>query len=302
MPNTIVPAPANDVISANTGTFAGLLKADSLYITQNIVAGSISAATQTTTNISASGLVSGDSVYATRQIIGSTVTAAGIISADSFYATRTITGNAHVGVTGAFTGLVSGDSIYATNQVIADSLIAVNSLVAKNIYGSLPIGSHQSMQVSSASISNTETLIGADSFSANRLQAGTVLRVWAIGTKSATVAAGDTFRVRIGASALTGTPVCVCSPSCSAGAQVAPFWFEGIITIRTAGASATFMGLGSVWGDTNYFSGIKFGKIQSTTLGTINTTVANLVQLSYNSNNASSANTFLESGIEVVRQ
>jgi hypothetical protein len=264
MPNTIVPAPANDVITANTITAV---------------------------NITATGLLTAPNTSST-----------GLVSADSFYATRTIVGSAHVGATGSFTGLVSADSVYVTNQLIADSVIATNSLIAKNVYGSLPIGSHQSMMTSSASIANSETLIGADSFPANRLQAGTVLRVWAIGTKTSTVAAGDTFRVRIGTTALAGTPVCVVSPSCCAGAQVAPFWFEGIITIRTAGASATFMGLGSVWGDTNYFSGIKFGKINSTTLGTINTTVANLVQITYNSNNASSANTFLESGIEVVRQ
>jgi hypothetical protein len=298
----IVPAP-NDILTANTGTFAGLLKADSLYITQNIVASSISAGSITNTTGTFSGLVSADSVYATRQIIGATVTTSGLITADSFYAVNTVVGSSHLGTTATLTGLVSADSLYATRQVIADSLIAVNSVVAKNIYGTLPIGSRQSMQVSSAAITNSETLVSADSFIANRLQAGTVLRVWAIGVKNSTSTGGDTFKVRIGTTALNGTPVAwvTCATANPGATGNAPFWFESMITIRTAGASGTFYGLSSVWGDTNYFAGQKFGKINPTTLGTINTTVANLVQLTYNSNISTSNNTFYEAGIEVVR-
>jgi hypothetical protein len=324
---------------ANSSSFSGLVSADSLYATNTIIGATVTAAGLITADsfyairdiksstLTTTGLVSADSLYtyntimsgtlvtadslyaikdivATRTIRGdslytyNTIMSGTLVTADSLYAIRNV-----VGSTLTTSGLVSGDSVYAKQQMIADSFIATNSVVAKNIFGVLPVAGRQAMFNSSAAISNSETLIIADSFIPNRLQAGTTLRVWAVGVKNSTTTAGDSFKVRIGPSAIGGPPVAwvTCANSNPGASGNAPFWFESVITIRTAGSGATFYGVANVRADTTYFAGIKFVKTATTNLGTINTTVANLVQLTYNSNISTSSNTFYEAGIEVVR-
>ena len=152
--------------------------------------------------------------------------------------------------------------------------------------------------------STVETqVIGTALLPAGALQAGTTFRIYAFGTITSTVASTVTFNLRIGATTGTGLIPSAIGPTSTTGSSSAPFMFEGYITIRSAGTSGTMYGsakvLGNPGGGTTAFS-VSTG-VAAGTQQTINTATQELVELTVVTGSASTAVTFQEAQIEVVK-
>ena len=155
----------------------------------------------------------------------------------------------------------------------------------------------------SAAIAATETVVVSASLTAGYLTAGKSFRIRAagVGTTGATPGS-DIFRIRIGPTTLTGTIPTSVTTLGIAVVTAQPFDFEAIVTLRTSGAGGTIIGECVVQAD-NVASG-RYAVLNSlsATVATVavDTTVANLLELTYISGNAGSSNTFHVAEIEVL--
>lgn len=159
--------------------------------------------------------------------------------------------------------IVAGDDIEATwGAAVAD---AINSTT----------------RTSNASFTSTETQCIGRTFSANTLAAGTCIRLDGWFTISSSAANTVTFRVRVGASSLSGTVAAQVAPTTTTTASNHSVHVSALVTIRSTGSSGTAIG-----GMT--FLGID-GTIQPFTVGhradqetstiTVNTTASRVVEL-----------------------
>lgn len=153
-----------------------------------------------------------------------------------------------------------------------------------------------------AAIANTETVVLSASLAAGLMAAGTTFRFRASGVASATGAvAGSTFRVRIGPTTLTGTIPASLTGTSAIGTNI-PFAIECLVTVRTAGAAGTIIGVivynaNAPTGNLN--ATIAVGQV--TTAVAVNTTVVNLVELTYISGAAGTTSTFHNAVLELVK-
>ena len=158
-----------------------------------------------------------------------------------------------------------------------------------------------SITAASAAIANTETVVVAATLGAGSLAVGQSFRVRAagVGTTAGTPGA-STFRIRIGPTTLTGTIPTSVAPSAVASVTAQPFSFEAIVTIRTITASGTIIGECQVFGD-DVATGLFTVLVDlSATVATVavDSTVANLLELTFQSGAASSSCTFHIATIE----
>lgn len=99
-----------------------------------------------------------------------------------------------------------------------------------------------------AAIAATETQVVGATIPAAMLRVGTTLRIAAYGTITSTVNNDCTFNVRLGPTTLTGNiPAAITSkPGNSGTVTTAPYLLNALVTVRTAGASGTVYGVGSI--------------------------------------------------------
>lgn len=158
----------------------------------------------------------------------------------------------------------------------------------------------------SAGINTTETIIvKTPALAANRLIAGTHVRMTLTGTCNASVANTSTFTVRMGTLGTTGdtaiaTPVTSVSGT---GAAAIPFKVVIEFTVRTVGASGT--GAIELLAESNGLTGIiasQTPQIIFPTMSTFNTTTAaNILSVSYKSAATTTTSTFKTATIEIVQ-
>lgn len=156
----------------------------------------------------------------------------------------------------------------------------------------------------SGAINTTETVITKTAaLAANRLLAGTTIRVTLIGTCTSTAANTSTFSVRIGTNGTTADGLmeqAVTAVAATSGTNI-PFKVVFEFTVRTVGASATSQGMLSL-----IQTGITGISAQTTqvvlpTFTNFNTTTAsNIISVSYLSAATTTTTTFNNAFIEIL--
>lgn len=154
----------------------------------------------------------------------------------------------------------------------------------------------------SAGINSTQTVVESISIPANSLKAGTTYRIKASGVCTSTAANASNFRARIGPTTLTGAIAAVVNPTAATSGTNIPFSVELLFTVRTIGASGTAIGSGTLLN--NGVTGVSAAAVvvgQVTTAVTVDTTVTNLVELTYQAAATTTTCTFHNALIEIVR-
>lgn len=160
-----------------------------------------------------------------------------------------------------------------------------------------------SMTSTSAAINTTETILTSATLAANSLKAGTTFRCYASGTCTSTVANASNFRVRIGTAGTSADAIAavVTSTAATSGTAI-PFFAEFIVTIRTSGSSGTALGAANL--SNNGITGVSaaaqvVGQVTATV--TVNTTVSNIIQVSYVSAATTTTSTFYNAAITLAK-
>lgn len=154
-----------------------------------------------------------------------------------------------------------------------------------------------------SAINTTETIITSAVLAANSLKAGTTFRCFASGTCTSSAANASNFRIRIGtAGNNTDAVAAVVTPTAAASGTNIPFYVEFMVTVRTAGSSGTALGVGNL--TNNGVTGVSaaasvVGQVTATV--TVNTTVANTVQISYVSAATTTTSTFYDAAITLAK-
>lgn len=156
----------------------------------------------------------------------------------------------------------------------------------------------------SAAINTTETVITKTvALAANRLLAGTTIRVTLIGTCTSTVANTSTFTIRIGTNGSTADGImqqAVTSVAAASGTNV-PFKAVFEFTVRTTGASATSHGYLTLLNTGVTGISAQTTQIVLPTFTNFNTTTAsNIISATYVSAAATTTTTFNDAFIEVI--
>ena len=190
-----------------------------------------------------------------------------------------------------------------TNAVVR---VSFDSAGAGTVSGSWDKAGTASITTDSAGINTTETVVVKSGvLSADRLVAGTVLRVVMLGTCTASAANTSTFQIRIGTAGSTADTLVfsgVTATSATTGTAI-PFRAILELTVRTTGASATAMGFLTVETTGGTATGISIIPVQVIlpTMTTFNTTTAsNIISATYKSAATTTTCTFKEAFIEVV--
>lgn len=157
--------------------------------------------------------------------------------------------------------------------------------------------------IAAAAIANTETQVLGISIPANFMVAGTSFRIRAVGRITTGATGGSSiFRCRIGPTTLTGnipaTLTVVNTNSVTAG----PLTIDIDVTVRSAGAGGTCIGQVVAMAQTAVPIAFNpkdtISAISATVV--VDTTVANIVELTYISGNAGSTLTFETVTLEIV--
>jgi hypothetical protein len=172
---------------------------------------------------------------------------------------------------------------------------------------STPIAPNQnntSSTAASAAINTAETVVTpSTSIPANFLRIGTTYRIILSGTCTSTVANLSTFTLRIGTAGTTADTA-IAAITCTAAASGTTVPFEAVfyVTIRTTGATGSAMASGYVVnsGITGISSNGVGGGGSSAT-ATVNTTVANFIEVSYKSAATTTTSTFQMAIVELAK-
>lgn len=150
---------------------------------------------------------------------------------------------------------------------------------------------------STSAIGNTETVVLSATIPAGTLQAGDTFRIVAGGIHTNdNLSATGTYNVRIGPTTLTGAVAAAATLGYGGSARTnVEFIVQAQITFRTVGASGTAIG-----GVATSFivSANTNGAITSPV--TVDTTVDNLIELTYQSGNAGGSETYTHGSISKV--
>jgi len=140
-----------------------------------------------------------------------------------------------------------------------------------------------------AAIANTETVVVAEPFAANVLTAGMTFMFKAYATRVGTQNASEIVRIRVGPTTLTGQIAATITPPTSNVAV--PIEIEGLVTIRSAGAGGTALGSLKV---VTHLAAVTITAAISPSTATVpvDTTVAQRIELTLISGNASNTYTF----------
>lgn len=158
-------------------------------------------------------------------------------------------------------------------------------------------GSDAASMAGDVAIANTETVVVSKACTASELTVGMTFAFRAFATRAGTTSAQEIIRVRIGPTTLTGNIAGTLTPPASTLAV--PISIEGLLTIRTAGAGGT--AIGSLMREQHLAAVTITPAISpSTATVAVDTTVANLIELTFISANAANTYTFRNAAINRV--
>lgn len=293
----------NSVGVLSVGTDGQVLTADAAS-TNGVKWGAVGNAATVTTNANLTGDVT--SVGNATTIGANMVTNAKLAQ----MATNTIKGNN----TGS-TANASDLTVAQVNAILPTFTSSLNGLVPASGGGTdnflradgtfnFPVPGLVTMTSVSAAINTTETKLTSFVLPANFMLAGTTYRVTVFGTCTSTAANTSNIRVRLGTSGTSADAItAVITPSAATSGTAVPFQATFIISIRTTGTSGTAGGNGFLVNNnqTGISSlGIAVGTPTSGVV--VNTTVANTIQVSYQSSAATTTSIFQIAEIEVVNK
>jgi hypothetical protein len=134
-------------------------------------------------------------------------------------------------------------------------------------------------------IAAAENVVVAYAASANELKAGTTFLIRAFCSQTGSNAATPTIRIRVGSVTLTGN--IAASLTGALGTTTVPSEFEGLVTVRTDGAGGTVIG-----GLSQFKNALAGNSNTPTAPVAVDTTVANRIELTFQSGNGSNTYTF----------
>lgn len=160
-----------------------------------------------------------------------------------------------------------------------------------------------SIVAASAAINTTETIIASAAYHANKAKVGSVIRATLEGTCTSTAANASTWRIRLGplgTTADTAIFTAANSVAAASGTDV-PFKAELVLTVRTLGATATVAGyLVLMNTGVTGISAVTLQIVPATVL-TFDSTVDNILSVSYVSAATTTTSTFQNAFIESVK-
>jgi hypothetical protein len=195
--------------------------------------------------------------------------------------TAPVNGSLLIGNAGSWNvaNLTAGTGISITNT--AGAITIANAYVA-------------SVLTNTVAIANTETVIVSYSATANELALGTTFNFEAFTTQAGNNAAAPIVRIRVGPTTLTGNIAATLTGSPGSGATVSST-YRGSVTIRTAGAGTVN---GSIMGIRQGVAAIVTPTLVPVA---VDTTVANLIELTFISGNAANTYSFRNAYITKIR-
>ena len=159
------------------------------------------------------------------------------------------------------------------------------------------------MTAVSAAIGNSETKLVQYIIPANTLQVGSTFRVTLYGTCTPANSATSNIRVRIGTAGSSSDVAAVnLAPTSATTGTNVPFSVVMMVTVRSTGASGTVDGNGMLT-NFSYGTGIESNGVGVGTPiagATVNTTVSNIIHVSYVTSNNSTKSTFQIATIEAI--
>ncbi len=165
-------------------------------------------------------------------------------------------------------------------------------------------GGCASIIAASAALVNSETLVAGCTVPADLMAAGTTFRVTAAGRITTLTSPGNhVFKVRVGPTTLIGTIAATVTAAANASITTQPFYLQFLVTVRTDGASGTVVGQGLVWSThvtTGAFTTLNVVGITTSAVA-VDTTVENVVELTFVSGAADSSATFQNAAIAIEK-
>lgn len=136
-----------------------------------------------------------------------------------------------------------------------------------------------SMATGSGGITTTETQVKGITIPANSLVVGSVYRIEAWANVTSSAANVVTFRVRLGPTTLTGAVVDSINPTATTTAAGESIRIEALVTVRSVGATGTVIGGVLMVGGASQPFSVATRVDQNSATTTIDTTVANVLEL-----------------------
>lgn len=158
-----------------------------------------------------------------------------------------------------------------------------------------------SRYTTTGAISTTETQVVGATIPANSLVAGSQYVLKAFGTLSVSggVARTATFRLRVGPTTLTGATIESMNPTTTTTASGDGYMIEATLTIASTGATGDTYGTIEMNGGSQPFAVGSRVDVSSAAV-TIDTTVANVIELTAETSNAAATTTFRQAYIQCV--
>jgi hypothetical protein len=150
----------------------------------------------------------------------------------------------------------------------------------------------------SSAITTTQTQVIGRTIAANTLSAGSTYRLKAVGVITSTAANAVTFRCRIGTTTLTGNIAGSRNPTATTTASANSFTIEALFTVRSIGATGTCLSNMLVIGEAAQPFSVSVAQTTSTATVVVNTTVANILELTAVTAAATTSVTFHQATIE----
>jgi len=220
-------------------------------------------------------------------------------------------GTAWIGLNGPAKSVNIQNNGYGTISTFLNICCPISGIIQDNngltaVYGPTNKYGQADIVTDSAGINTTETIIvKTPALAANRLIAGTHIRMTLIGTCNSSAANTSTFTIRMGTNGTTADTAIATPVTGVAGTGAAAIPFKAVIdfTVRTVGASGT--GFITLQVDSQGTTGIIAAQTPAIILpamSTFNTTTAsNILSVSYKSAATTTTSTFKQAVIEFIQ-
>jgi hypothetical protein len=197
------------------------------------------------------------------------------------------TSNAVAGVMLFAGGTAAANQITGSFTIPANGTCTINraGMTVLDASGALPTTSNLAVSISAASagINNTETSVVSLTIPANYLTAGKTFVLRAVGVCTSSAANASNFRARIGTAGTSADNApAVVTPTAAASGTAIPFMLWLAVTVRSLGSSGSIIGGGTL--NNNGVTGVSAAAVVAASLTAtvaVNTTVQNILQLSY---------------------
>jgi hypothetical protein len=147
----------------------------------------------------------------------------------------------------------------------------------QGIQGISPLTTSGSLTAALTTTAATETLVTNNIIPANSLAVGSTYRILAYGIRTGTNTATATYNIRIGTTTAANAGTIAATGTVATTATASVIKIEGLVTVRTTGASGTVLGsVDHVYGTTPLVT-------NTTTAVAVDTTSVNYLKLTMNS-------------------